>query len=279
MARVSLPRIRLQSGVWLPVVGMGTWPMNNVATHRAVASGLDLGHRLVDTAAAFGNETGVGWAVRASHVPREEIVVVTKLRRDRHRRALVGRALRESIAQLGDGQVDLLMVHWPNPADGRYVDAWRGLVALRDAGAVGAIGTSNFSPAHLSRLIEETGVVPEVNQIKLNPYLPRDLERAFHREHNIVTQSWSPLGGPGAPILHESVVCDIAQAHGRTPAQVVLRWHIDLGSAPVVKSADPSHQRENLELFDFTLEADEIAALAALERGAAPALDNGGVSR
>lgn len=276
---MPLPRIRLASGLWLPVVGLGTWPLRGSSAQDAVASGLDAGHRLVDTAAAYRNEADVGRAIRSAAVPRDDIVIVTKLGRDHHGVELAARALRHSEARLGVGRIDLFLVHWPNPAGGRYVDAWQGLIKLREEGLVRAIGTSNFTPTHLRRLVDETGVPPEVNQIQLNPRVPRAAERAAHRELGVVTQSWSPLGGPTAPVLQEKIVRDIALAHGCTPAQVVLRWHIELGSVPVVKSSLARHQREALALFDFALDADEVAALTQLDRGPAEAIDADRISR
>jgi 2,5-diketo-D-gluconate reductase A len=277
--QVELPRVRLRSGLRLPLVGLGTWPLRGMPAERTVATALDVGHRLIDTAAAYDNEADVGAAVRSSAVPREDVVVVTKLARDRHGVDLAEKGFRESVTRLGLDRVDLFLVHWPNPSYGRYVDAWRGLLALQTAGIVAAVGTSNFTPAHLRRLVDETGIAPEVNQIQLNPYVPRSSERAIHRELGIVTQSWSPLGGPGAPVLRDPVVREIARAHGRTPAQIVLRWHIEIGSVPIAKSSVADRQRESLGLFDFALDPGEIAALTALDRGAAAAIDSDRVSR
>jgi 2,5-diketo-D-gluconate reductase A len=267
------PNITLPHGAAIPQMGLGTWPMSSAEAERAVATAIEAGYRLVDTAYAYGNEPGVGKGMQASGVPREELFVTTKLNAEWHGEEEVREAFADSMRKLGTHYVDLYLIHWPNPRRHRYVDAWRGLARLLDEGLVRAIGVSNFKPAHLDRVLEETGVVPDVNQIELNPYVTRTGPRAHHAEHGILTQSYSPLDKGGA-LLEEAVVREAADRHGRTPAQIVLRWHVQLGLLAVAKSSDPVRQAQNLALFDFELSEDEMAGLSALERGEAAATDS-----
>src|SRR5829696_4349373 len=241
------PTVPLPHGATMPQLGLGTWPMSSAEAERAVPTAIEAGHRLVDTAHAYGNEDGVGKGVRASGLLRE-----------------VREAFVDSTRKLGVEYLDLYLIHWPNPAQDRYVDAWRGLCRLLDEELVRAIGVSNFKPAHLERLLESTGVAPDVNQIELNPYLARTEPRAFHAQHGIVTQSYSPIDR-GGELLREPVVVAAAERLGRTPAQVVLRWHVQQDLTVAVKSSDPQRQAENLAVFDFELSADEMAALSALD--------------
>jgi 2,5-diketo-D-gluconate reductase A len=267
------PNITLPHGAAIPQMGLGTWPMSSAEAERAVATAIEAGYRLVDTAYAYGNEPGVGKGMQASGVPREELFVTTKLNAEWHGEEEVREAFGDSTRKLGTDYLDLYLIHWPNPRRDRYVDAWRGLAGLLDEGLVRAIGVSNFKPAHLDRVLEETGVVPDVNQIELNPYVPRTGPRAYHAEHGILTQSYSPLDKGGA-LLEEAVVREAADRHGRTPAQIVLRWHVQLGLLAVAKSSDPVRQAQNLALFDFELSEDEMAGLSALDRGESAATDS-----
>jgi 2,5-diketo-D-gluconate reductase A len=267
------PTITLPHGADMPRLGLGTWPMSSAEAERAVATAIEAGYRLVDTAYAYGNETGVGKALRAGGVPREELFVTTKLNAEWHGVDKVREAFADSTRKLGVDRLDLYLIHWPNPRQDRYVDAFRGLAKLLDEGLVRAIGVSNFKPAHLDRVLAETGVTPDVNQIELNPYVARSGPRAYHDEHGIVTQSYSPLDKGGA-LLQEPAVRRAAERLGRTPAQVVLRWHMQLGLAAVVKSSDPVRQAQNLAVFDFELTDEEMAALSALDRGEAAATDS-----
>lgn len=264
--------LRLRHGADLPRLGLGTWPMDDAEAERVVADAVGAGYRLVDTAEAYGNEAGVGRGLRASGVPREELFVTTKFDSRWHGVELAAAACRRSLDRLGLGHLDLLLIHWPNPWLDRYVQAWEGLVALLRAGRVRAIGTSNFTPAHLDRIIAATGVAPDVNQVQLSPALSRADVRAYHAEHGIVTQSWSPLGR-GPDVLAEPVVRRVAADLGRTPAQVVLRWHLELGLAAVPKSSDPTRLRQNLAALDFTLPPDAVTALTALDRGTVTPVD------
>jgi 2,5-diketo-D-gluconate reductase A len=266
--------VTLRNGAEMPRLGLGTWPMDDGAAEATVAAAIGSGYRLVDTAENYGNERGVGRGLKASGVPREDLFVTTKFNKRWHGVDLVAEACERSAERLGLDYIDLLLVHWPNPGQDRYVDAVRGLARLLADGRLRAIGTSNFKPAHLQRVIDETGVVPDVNQIQLSPTVTRESSRAFHAEHGIVTQSWSPIGGQSNDVLREPVVVEVAERHGRTPAQVVLRWHMELGLTAVPKSSDPTRLKQNLDVFDFALSADEVAAISALDQGDAAGADS-----
>ncbi|NAS26343.1 aldo/keto reductase [Herbidospora sp. NEAU-GS84] len=258
----------------MPRLGLGTWPMNDAQAERAVATAIEAGYRLIDTAEAYGNETGVGRGIKASGIAREELFVTTKFDRRWHGRDLVPQAYQASLDRLGLDYADLLLIHWPNPGHDRYVAAFEGLVDLLQDGRLPAIGTSNFKPAHLDRLITETGVVPDVNQIQLSPAVTRDEARAYHQSHGIVTESWSPLGGQGADVLNRPEIAAVAEEVGRTPAQVILRWNVELGLVTIPKSSSPERLRENLAVFDFSLTPQQIAAISALDQGESAAVDS-----
>ncbi len=281
MPAVTVPTRTLRGGVEVPAIGLGTWPMSSAEAEVAVAQAIAAGYRMIDTAYAYGNEEGVGRGLRASGVPREELLITTKLNGEWHGFAAAQEAFAASARRLGLDYVDLYLIHWPLPAQDRYVDAWRGLIKLQADGWVRAIGTSNFKPSHIRRLVAETGVAPEVNQIELNPLVPQEDARAFLAESAISVQSWSPLGlgahRMGAiekgvselrSVLEDPAVVAIAQRHDRTPAQVVLRWHIELGAAPIPKSVHPDRMAANLDVFDFALEPAEVAAISGIDRGA-----------
>ncbi|WP_189218607.1 MULTISPECIES: aldo/keto reductase [Streptomyces] len=257
----SIPVHTLNDGRKLPGIGLGTWPMDDGQAEQAVAEALELGYRLVDTAADYRNETGVGRGVARAGVAREEIVVTTKLPGRHHGYEETLASFEESRRRLGLDYVDLYLIHWPLPRVDRYVDSWKAMVKLREDGLVRSIGVSNFTPGHIDRLEKETGVLPAVNQIELHPLLPQDELRAFHADKGIVTESWSPLGR-GGDLLEDPAIGRIAEAHGVTPGQVVLRWHVQLGAVPVPKSASPERQRQNLDVFGFELDADEVRAVA-----------------
>ena len=259
------PTATLNNGVEIPQLGLGTWPMNDSETADAVASAIEAGYRLVDTAENYGNETGVGEGIRRSGVPREETFLTSKLNKKWHSYDGVQRAFDASAARLGVEVIDLYLIHWPNPAQGGYVDAFRGLRALQTSGRVRAIGVSNFLEHHLQRLIDEVAI-PQVNQTQLDPRHGRAALRALHREHGILTEAWSPLGRDGN-LLTDPVITQLAEHHGRTPGQIVLRWHTQNGIVPTPKSGNPTRQRENIEIFDFTLTPDELDRLSALDVG------------
>ena len=269
-----IPTLPLPHGATIPCLGLGTWPMDDAEAERVVADAIEAGYRLVDTAENYGNEVGVGRGLKASGVAREDVFVTTKFNKRWHGRDLAVQAYERAIDRLGLDYVDLLLIHWPNPGHDRYVEAFQGLVDLLEAGRVKAIGTSNFKPAHLDRVIAATGVVPDVNQIQLSPAVTRVAAREYHTTHGIVTQSWSPIGGQDVAVLHEPVVTGIAEQIGRTPAQVVLRWHIELGLVAIPKSSDPARLRQNLDIFDFSLTAEQVTAISALDQGEAAAADS-----
>ncbi|GEA84212.1 oxidoreductase [Cellulomonas gelida] len=254
----------LADGMRMPVLGFGVYKVSDDDATPAVAEALAAGYRLVDTATLYGNEAGVGRAVRASGLERDEVFVTTKLWNDAHGDAAEA-AFAASVERLGLGVPDLYLIHWPAPARDLYVPTWRTLLRLRDEGRVRSVGVSNFQPAHLRRIVEDSGEVPVVNQVELHPYLQQRELRALHGELGVVTQAWSPLGR-GA-VLADPVIGDIARTHGATPAQVVLRWHLDLGVAVIPKSVTPARIRENLGAADLELTEEDHERISALDRG------------
>ncbi|QNE45130.1 MULTISPECIES: aldo/keto reductase [unclassified Frigoribacterium] len=260
------PSVGLADGHTIPALGLGTYGMDGDEGAAQVAGAIESGYRLLDTALNYGNEGAVGEAIRRVDVPRDELVVTTKLPGRHHGYEEALASFEESRATLGVDVVDLYLIHWPLPRVDKYVDAFRAFVKLQEDGLVRSVGVSNFTEAHLQRLADETGVVPVVNQVELHPYFPQAELRAVHERMGIVTESWSPLAKQ-SELLTESVVTEIARAHGKTPTQVVLRWHVQLGAVPVPKSADPGRQRENLDVFDFELTEAEVVAISGLERG------------
>jgi diketogulonate reductase-like aldo/keto reductase len=261
----SVPFLDLNDGNRIPQLGFGVFQVPNDETAEAVGHALDSGYRSIDTAAAYGNEAGVRDAVLASGLDRGEVFITTKLWNSEHGRDPARRAFQESLSKLGGDYVDLYLIHWPVPGRDQYVETWETLCSLREEGAVRSIGVSNFQIEHLERIIHATGVVPAVNQIELHPRLQQAELRRFHSEHGILTEAWSPLGK--GELLDDAVIEDIASAHDRTPAQVVLRWHIQLGNVVIPKSVTPSRIEENIRVFDFSLGVDEMNRLAELDRG------------
>ena len=260
----AAPKTLLANGVEMPQLGLGTWPMNDAEAATAVASALRIGYRLIDTAENYGNERGVGEGMRKSGISRPEIFVTSKFNRQWHSLEGARNACEASLERLGLDYLDLLLIHWPNPDQDRYVEAFHGLQRLLDAGLVRAIGTSNFKPAHLQKLFDQ-GLTPHVNQIQLDPYHLRSDLVAIHEAKGIVTETWSPLGR-GNQMLADPAITEVAQQHGRTAAQVVLRWHTQRGFIPTPKSADPVRQAQNLDIFDFTLTDAEMNTLNGLDR-------------
>jgi 2,5-diketo-D-gluconate reductase A len=260
-----VPDVRLNNGVLMPQIGLGVFQVGDREAEQAVEAALQCGYRSVDTAALYGNERGVGAALRSSGVPRTDLFVTTKLWNAAHGGDLVEPAFTRSLDKLGLDYVDLYLIHWPVPSRDLYVQTWRALAQLYAGGRVRAVGVSNFTVAHLQRLIDETSIVPAVNQIELHPGFQQQTLRDFHTRHGIVTEAWSPLGQGAA--LTAPAVLELARAHGRTPAQVVLRWHLDIGNVVIPKSVTPARIQENLDVFDFRLTPDEIGVIATLDRG------------
>jgi 2,5-diketo-D-gluconate reductase A len=249
----------------MPQLGFGVFQVGDDEARAAVATALECGYRSIDTAALYGNEHGVGVAVSASGIPREELFVTTKLWNADQGAGLVLPAFERSIDKLGLDYVDLYLIHWPVPSRDRFVETWEAFQGLYAEGRMRAIGVSNFTPPQLTRLLEETAVVPAVNQVELHPGFQQPELRAFHREHGIATEAWSPLG-QGAALTHP-VITRLAERHEKTPAQVVLRWHLDLGNVVIPKSVTPGRIRENFSVFDFALTAEDARQIAGLESG------------
>jgi 2,5-diketo-D-gluconate reductase A len=261
----QVPTIDLTGDVAIPQLGFGVFQVPPDDTERAVSLALEAGYRHIDTAAAYRNEAGVGKAIRASGLGREEVFVTTKLWNDQQGHDKAIQAFAASLERLGLDFVDLYLIHWPLPMAGKYVETWQALVELHAEGRSRAIGVSNFTAEHLQRVIDETGVTPAINQVELHPYLQQVSLREFHAEHGIATEAWSPLA-QGA-LLDDPVVVKIAEAHGKTPAQVVLRWHVQIGNVVIPKSVTPERIRANIEVFDFELGGDELTAIEGLDRG------------
>ncbi|MGW1541421.1 aldo/keto reductase [Streptomyces sp. NPDC002309] len=260
----KVPPIILNNGVAMPQLGFGVWQVPDAEAERVVATALEAGYRSIDTAAIYGNEEGTGKAVRACGIPREELFVTTKLWNGDQGYDSTLRAFDASLDKLGLDYVDLYLIHWPLPAKGLFVDTYKAFEKLHSDGRIKAIGVSNFLPEHLERLIGETTVVPAVNQIELHPHLQQHAAREFHAERGIATEAWSPLGS-GKGLLEVPAIVAIARKHQRTPAQVVLRWHLQLGNVVIPKSVTPSRIVENFDVFDFSLDTEDLAAISALD--------------
>ena len=256
--------ILFHDGNSIPQVGLGVWRTPNDTAVTAVQAALSAGYRHVDTAAVYENEDGVGEGIRASGIARSEIFLTTKLWNADQGYDSTLKAFDASLKRLGTDYVDLYLIHWPAPKRDQYVDTWKAFIQLQKEGRARSIGVSNFQPEHLQRLIDETGVTPVINQIELHPDFPQKENRAWHEKHRIVTESWSPLGQ--GTLLENPVVAKVAAKHGRTPAQVIIRWHIDNGLVVIPKSVTPSRIEENFKVFDFRLDAEDMAAFASLEK-------------
>jgi 2,5-diketo-D-gluconate reductase A len=256
------PTISLNDGNVIPQLGFGVWQVPNEDAAKVVGTAISTGYRSIDTAAIYGNEIGVGTAIAASPEQRDKLFITTKLWNDQHTNA--GSALDQSLSRLGLDQVDLYLIHWPKPRQNAYVEAWKALVKLQEEGRTKSVGVSNFTVSHLKRIIDATGVTPSVNQIELHPGFQQKELAAYHTEHGIITESWSPLGQ--GTLLEDPTLKALAQKYGRTPAQVVIRWHLDLGYVVIPKSATPSRICENFDVFDFSLDAGDLAKIAAMDR-------------
>ncbi|MGW6132228.1 aldo/keto reductase [Cellulomonas sp. NPDC055163] len=261
-----VPDVALLDGTAVPQLGLGVDKVDDDGAREAVATALAAGYRLVDTATLYGNEVGVGRALRESGVPREELHVTTKLWNDDQGRERTLRAFDESVARLDVGAPDLYLIHWPCAGRDLYVETWQTLVGLHEDGRVRSIGVSNFQPAHLTRIVEDSGVVPVLNQVELHPYLQQRALREHHARLGVATQAWAPLGA-GNGVLDDPVIVSVARCHRVTPAQVVLRWHLDLGTLVIPKSVTPGRIRENVDVFGFELTDEDHRLVAGLDRG------------
>jgi 2,5-diketo-D-gluconate reductase A len=260
----AVPEIALRGGVAIPQLGFGVFQIPADETAAAVTAALDVGYRHIDTAAAYRNEAQVGQAIRDHGVARDEVFVTTKCFNTNHGRQESREAFQRSADRLDLGPVDLYLIHWPVPANDRYVETWQTFIELRDEGLVRAIGVSNFQPAHLERVIAETGETPVVNQVELHPVFQQPALRAEHERLGIVTEAWSPIAQ--GRVLADPTIVALAEAHGRTPAQIVLRWHVQLGNVVFPKSVSPARMKENFDIFDFELTEPEMHEIAALDR-------------
>ncbi|MFE6527557.1 aldo/keto reductase [Streptomyces rochei] len=260
----SIPTVTLNNGVEIPQLGFGVFQVPDEETTAAVTSALEAGYRSIDTAAIYGNETGVGRALATSGIAREDLFITTKLWNADQGYDATLRAFDDSLAKLGLDYVDMYLIHWPTPARDLYKDTWRAIEKLVADGRVRTAGVSNFQPDHLKRLIDGAELVPAVNQVELHPGLQQSELRAVHAELGIATEAWSPLA-QGA-VLKDEAITSVAGRHGKSPAQVVLRWHLQLGNIVIPKSVTPERIRQNLDVFDFTLTDDEMTAIAGLDR-------------
>jgi len=261
-----VPTVRLNNGTAMPQLGFGVFQVPAEQTTVAVGAALEVGYRSIDTAAAYGNEAAVGKALAGSGIAREELFVTTKLWNSDHGADKAPQAFARSLDQLGLDHVDLYLVHWPVPSKGLFVETWRALQDVYADGRAKAIGVSNFTAAHLGRLLAETDVLPAVNQVELHPFLPQDELRALHAEHGIATEAWSPLG-QGGELLRHPVLTGLAERHAVTPAQVVLRWHLQLGNIAIPKSVTPERIRSNFDVFGFELSQGDMAEVTGLDSG------------
>lgn len=265
--QTNVPTKKLNDGLDIPAIGLGTYSLNGYKGAESIKQGIEAGYRLIDSAFNYENEGAVGKAVRESSVPRDQLRVCSKLpgRHHAYDKALV--TIEESLLRTGLDYFDLYIIHWPNPKVDKYVEAWQAMIEAQKRGYVRSIGVSNFLPEHLERIIAETGVAPVLNQVELHPYFEQTEQRAANDKHNIITESWSPLGrGRGEGVLEDAGVQEIADAHGKTPTQVVLRWHTQLGAVPIPKAGSLEHQQENLNIFDFELTNEQMSTISAFSK-------------
>jgi 2,5-diketo-D-gluconate reductase A len=262
----SVPMVQMNNGVQIPQVGYGVFQVPADEAAEATANALEAGYRLIDTAAIYGNEKGVGQAIADSGIPLDELFITTKLWTSEFGTDSVQRAFDASMHKLGLDVLDCYLIHWPAPAKDLYVESWQALSRLHSEGRVRSIGVSNFTVDHLVRLADETSVTPVLNQIELHPGLPQNELREYHAKHDILTQAWSPIG-QGKGLLDSPFIVAMAERVGRTPAQVVLRWHLQQDIVVIPKTVTPSRMRENLELFDFVLSDEDMAELSAMNSG------------
>jgi 2,5-diketo-D-gluconate reductase A len=264
MAKV--PAMQLNDGGKIPQLGLGVWQVPNDQAAASVKEALAAGYRSVDTAAIYGNEAGVGAGLRAAGVARKDLYVTTKLWNDRHGYDEAHKAMDESLEKLGLAYVDLYLIHWPVAGSTKFLDAWKAMVEMKEDGRARSIGVSNFTQANLERLLDASGVTPAVNQVELHPGFTQQALRAFHAKHGIATESWSPLAQGG--VAKDKVILELARKHGKSPAQVTLRWHLQHDLIVIPKSVTPARIRENIDVFDFELSAADRAAIDGIKEGA-----------
>jgi 2,5-diketo-D-gluconate reductase A len=261
----EVPYLKLSDGNAIPQLGLGVWQVDPDITARVVTDGIKAGYRSIDTAEGYDNEQGVGEAIKASEVPRSELFITSKLRNGGHARDLALKSFDESMQKLGLEQLDLFLIHWPVPSQDKYVQAWQTLVELQQQGRIKSIGVSNFNQDHLERIIGETGVKPVVNQIELHPRFQQRDKREFHQKHDIRIESWSPLGS--GRMLDDATVGGIAKAHGKSIAQVIIRWHLQEGLIVIPKSVHADRIAQNFDVFDFELSPDDMQTIGGLDKG------------
>lgn len=265
----AVPNLSLSAGttsIEIPQLGFGVWQVPEEEVVDAVTTAIETGYRSIDTARLYGNERGTGEAIAKASVPREELFVTTKVWNDDHGFDSTIAAFEGSMQRLGLETLDLFLIHWPAPKQDKYVDTWKALLRLREEGRVRAVGTCNFHVPHLQRLLDETGELPAINQVELHPYLQQTELREFHAANGVVTEAWSPLAS-GGDVLADETIAKVASKHGVTPAQAILRWHLDIGNVVIPKSVTPSRIRENFDVFGFRLDEEDLAAIATLDRG------------
>lgn len=261
----TIETVTLNDGFKIPAIGFGTYLLNGIEGAKSIKNAIDLGYRLIDSAFNYENEGAVGEAIRSTSVSREELFITSKLpgRRHKYRQAL--NTIEESLFRAGLSHYDLYLIHWPNPLEDQYIDAWQALIEAKKCGYISSIGVCNFLPEHLERLKKETGILPSVNQIELHPYFNQMEQIKWHKDHGIITEAWTPLGR-GNQMLSDNVITNIAMAHKKSASQVVLRWHIQHGTIPIPKATSKEHQIDNLNVFDFSLSDSDMIALDSLTK-------------
>ncbi|GGO04945.1 aldo/keto reductase [Saccharibacillus kuerlensis] len=265
--QTNIPTITLNDGLDIPAIGLGTYSLNGYSGAESIKSGIEVGYRLIDSAFNYENEGAVGRAVREASVPREQLRICSKLpgRHHAYDKALL--TIEESLLRTGLDYFDLYIIHWPNPKQDKYVEAWQAMIEAKKRGYVRSIGVSNFLPEHLDRIVKETGAAPSLNQVELHPYFEQTVQREANAKHGTITESWSPLGrGKGDGVLEDESVKAIAAEYGKTPTQVILRWHTQLGAVPIPKAGSREHQQENLNIFDFELTAEQMQTISAFSK-------------
>lgn len=261
-----IPEVILNDGLALPRVGFGTYTLNGAAGVQAILSAINIGYRLLDSAFNYENEGVVGEAVRRSFIPREQLLITSKLPGRHHSYNEAITTIQESLYRAKLDYYDLYLIHWPNPIKNLYVEAWQALIDAKKWGLIRSIGVCNFLPEHIERLIQETGIIPSINQIELHPFFSQKEQLIYNQKHGIVTESWSPLGRKNMLLMENKELLKIAEIHHKSISQVILRWHIQLGSIPIPKSSSPKRQLENLALFDFTLSEQDMMMISTLNQ-------------